>query len=264
MSKQGIAKNRGWKQQFITVAISSILLAGCASTQKYNPDQKSERRIAAESNTALGMEYMNRGQYEIALGKLKKAVSEDPSYAPGHTVLAILYEQIGERDLSGKHYRRAVELEPKNGDVNNNYGVYLCQMSSVRKALPHFSKALEDPFYSTPEVALTNAGSCALRNGMLAEADGYLRQALRQDPEFPDALLAMAKLTFEENNNLKTRAFLQRFEAVSAQTPESLLLGFQNETTLRDKKSARKYLSNLNSIFPDSEEAEKAREASRR
>ena len=148
--------------------------------------------------------------------------------------------------------------------MNNNFGVYLCQTERARQGLPHFSIALEDPFYNTPEVALANAGSCALRAGLLAEADTYLRQALRLSPEFPDALLTMAKLTFEKNNYLSTRAFLQRFEAVSAQTPVSLFLGFENETALRNDKSARKYLSNLNSIFPDSEEAAKAREASRR
>jgi len=102
-----------------------FLISACASQQNQDPDSDdvSNKRKAAVSNTALGLEYMNRGQYEVALGKLKKATREDPTYAPGHTVLAALYEQIGEQEFAGKHYKKAYEADPKNGDVNNNYGV---------------------------------------------------------------------------------------------------------------------------------------------
>jgi type IV pilus assembly protein PilF len=241
------------------VLLLTLLLGSCASSQSNSDEAQSQKRKAAESNTSLGIEYMNRGRNEIALGKLKKAVTEDPSYAPGHTVLAILYEQIGEMSLSGKHYKKAIELEPKDGDINNNYGVYLCQSGKQIEAMPYFDKSLEDPFYNTPYVAMTNAGSCALRAGQLTEADEYLRRALKMNPEFPDALLSMAKLNFEEGSFLSTRAFLQRFESVSSQTPESLYLGFQNETSLNDPVEARGYQSLLNSVFPDSEEAAKAR-----
>ena len=42
---------------------------------------------------------MDRGQYEIALEKLKKAVAYDKTYAPAHTMLGVLYETIGENEL---------------------------------------------------------------------------------------------------------------------------------------------------------------------
>lgn len=236
-----------------------LLLSGCSSSQPVDPDAKTDARKAAESNMQLGLEYMNRGQYEVALGKLKKAVYADPTYAPGHTVLAVLYERIGEFELAGKYYQLAVEADPTSGDANNNYAVYLCKTDQQQLATAYFLKALDDPFYSSPAAALANAGSCAMNNDQLDDADTYLRSALKYSPKFPDALLSMANLKYQQNIKLSARAFLQRYEAVASQTAASLLLGYRIETTLGDEKTARQYLSLINSQFPESKEAEEAR-----
>jgi type IV pilus assembly protein PilF len=259
----GIAGGAGRQERrsvllLILTCVSLLLVSACASRQS-DPDEPSESRKAAEFNTSLGLEYMNRGQYEVALGKLKKAVREQPDYAPAHTVMAILYERIGEEELAGKHYQKAYEADPEDGDVNNNYGTYLCKTGSKAKAIGHFEKALDDPFYSTPAVALTNAGSCGLGAGDLAEADVYLRRALKIEPEFPDALIAMANLNFEKQSYLTARAFIQRYEAVANPSPSSLMLAYRVETALGDEQSAVAYRRVLETLFPESEEAGEAR-----
>ena len=240
-----------------------IFVGACASPQVDDPDAKSDQRRAAESNTSLGLEYMERGQYEVALGKLKKAVREDSSYAPAHTVMAVLYERIGELKLAGQSYQKAYEADPTNGDVNNNYGVYLCKTGEKKKAISHLLKALDDPFYSSPSVALTNAGSCELSNGNLREADNFLRRALKIEPDFPDALMAMARLNFEEQNYLKSRAFLQRYEAVANHEAESLLLAYRIELASSDPRAANKYKLMLYTNFPESDQAAEARRLSK-
>jgi len=254
-NKQGIGTTRVIVKSYLLMTFSIIfLISGCASTQSDDEYEKSDSRKAAESNTSLGLEYMNRGQYEVALGKLKKAIREDPGYAPAQTVLAVLYERIGENEFAGKHYKLAYEADPKDGDVNNNYGVYLCKTGKQAQALSHLARALDDPFYNSPAVALTNAGSCALSNDDLVEADKYLRRALRMDPEFPDALMNMARLNFEQKNYLSSRAFIQRYEVVAQHGPKSLLLGYQIETASGDRKAANKYKLALESNFPESDQ----------
>ena len=247
--------------RFLALLAVLILVSACASKQT---DGETNSRKAAESNTSLGLEYMNRGQYEVALGKLKKAIKEEPDYAPAHTVLAVLYERIGEKDLAGKHYQLAFEADPKNGDVNNNYGVYLCQTGKADQAMGHFMKSLEDPFYSSPAVALTNAGSCALGIGDFTVADEYLRAALKIEPDFPDALLAMARLNLRQQDMLKSRAFMQRYESAARHNPASLLLAYRIATASNDSKAASKYLQMLESSFPESDQAAEARRISGR
>ena len=235
----------------ITLA-ALLVIAACSST----PDKSdTELRKAAETNTALGRQYLDRGQYEISLEKLKRAVGYDKTYAPAHTMLGVLYETIGEMDDAEAEYRLAVRYDPKDGEVNNNLGAFLCANGKPGEADAYFNTAIEDPFYTTPGVALTNAGSCALQRGELDNAEKYLRQSLELDQRTPAALLAMAEVSYRKESFLRARAFLQRYEAVGPDTQESLYLGYLVETALGDAESAERYRSDLREQFPGSIQA---------
>lgn len=225
-----------------------FFLAACSSTPEKS--EKSTRK-AAETNTALGRNYMDRGQYEIALEKLKRAVAYDKSYAPAHTLLGVLYETIGKTEDAGKEYKLALHYDPENGSVNNNYGAFLCANGEPESADQYFLTAIEDPFYQTPAIALANAGSCALERNDLDKAETYLRQSLEYDSQLGTALLPLAEIGFRQGSYLKARAFLQRYEAQGVMNEESLSLGYQIETALGDEKSASKYKSELQKLNPD-------------
>jgi len=250
------------KFRLLVLLSISVFIGACASSQTDDSYDENKKRKAAESNTSLGLEYMNRGQYEVSLGKLKKAVKEDPDYAPAHTVMAVLYERIGEDRLAGQQYRKAYEADPADGDVNNNYAIYLCKSGENNNAIDHFLKALDDPFYSSPSVALTNAGSCALSRGEMAVADDFLRRALKIEPGFPDALMSMSRLNYKQQNYLKSRAFMQRYEAVAVHDAASLLLAYRIEKALGAGKSAYKYKLILESNFPKSDQTAELRRVS--
>jgi type IV pilus assembly protein PilF len=244
-----------------TLALS--FLVGCASTPTEPAGQPGAARQAAEVNTSLGREYMSRGQFEIALEKLRKAVKADPKYAPAHTVLAVLYEQIDEPELARRHYRQAVDANPDNGDVNNNYGTFLCKQGDSRLAQQYFARALDDPFYRTPQVAYANAGTCALQAGNLDKAEEFLRKSLAYDAEFADALLPLASISYRSGDFLRARAFLQRYEATGSLSAEGLLLGYHVESRLNNSTAAREYAARLVNQFPDSRQAGELRDDTR-
>lgn len=234
------------------------LVAGCASGP--DPAQKdSAARKAAETNASLGRRYMDRGQYEVALEKLKRAVAQDPTYAPAHTLLGVLYERLGMIAEAGDEYRLAVRHAPDNGDVNNNYGVYLCGRGKAKEADEHFQKAVRDPFYATRHVAYANAGRCALDHGDLDKAERYLRQSLEYDGKYAPALLPMAELSYRKEAFLPARGFLQRFEDVGEDSAASLMLGYRIERALGDAAAADRYRRRMMDDFPDSAEAAQTR-----
>ncbi len=224
------------------------LISACSSTPRQS-DQ--DLRKAAETNTALGRQYMDRGQYEISLEKLKRAVGNDKTYAPAHTMLGVLYETIGEDEDAEKEFRLAVHYDPTDGDVNNNLGAFLCRNGKAVEAAPYFDTAVKDPFYTTPGVAYANAGSCALERGDLEQAESYLRMSLEKNQRMPEALLPMAEVSLEQGSYLRARAFLQRFEAVAQENEESLRLGVEIESALGDKQSADRYRMQLMEDYPD-------------
>ena len=237
------------------IALLVLVLSVTACTTPGQEDEESSNRKAAETNTALGQGYMQRGQYEIALEKLKRAVAFDSTYAPARTVLAILYETIGELDLAEKEYAAAAKIDPGDGDINNNYGAFLCGIGKGKEAYPYFQKAVKDPFYNTPEIAYANAGKCALTQGDLDKADVFLRQSLAYNDKLPSALISLAEVSYQMGNYLRARAFLQRFGSVGAWDEDSLLLGYRIESKLGDVKSANRYRAKLLELFPDSSQA---------
>ena len=229
-----------------------LLIASCVST---NTNQPANVEKAAADNVQLGSFFLQKGEYEFALDKLNKALAIDPNYAPAHTVLGTLYERIGQQENAGVHYLRAAELGPNDGDTQNNYGTWLCLHGQGDKAEPYFQSAINNPFYRTPGVALTNAGSCMLSIGKTEKGETYLRKALEYQPDNINALYLLADNQYRKGNYFGARAFLQRYEAVGETTPTSLMLGYFVEKELGDSKSVSRYQSEILRRFPDSPEA---------
>jgi type IV pilus assembly protein PilF len=236
------------------ILFTVFFIVACSSTPEKS--EKSARK-AAETNTALGLNYMERGQYEIALEKLKRAIAHDKTYAPAHTMLGVLYETIGKTEEAGIEYKKAVHYAPADGDVNNNYGAYLCGIGKREEAEKYFIIAVDDPFYTTPAIALSNAGSCALARGDVDKAETFLRQSLRYDDKLGAALLPMSEVSYLQGSYLRARAFLQRYEAVGANDEESLYLGYRIESKLGDEESAERYRIELLERYPGSMQAGK-------
>lgn len=240
-----------------------LLVAGCATTNNDVSPQRtgsSVERIspvrAADINTRLGVGYLERGQIQLALEKLELAVRQDEQHVPAHLALGIVYERIGRQERALDHLERAVRLAPEDGAAHNSLAALLCRIGRFGDADRHFRSALNDPFYSTPEVVLTNAGSCARRAERLEDAETYLREALQIDPVNQVALFNLALVTLDRNEAFTARAFLQRLEGTGPLGPEGLLLGVRIESALENVEEAQLYASRLRARYPDSLEAD--------
>jgi type IV pilus assembly protein PilF len=236
----------------------SCALAACSTGQGSNIKKESaasERSEAARVNTELGQKYMQQGKLEFALEKLNKALSYDSNYADAHTVIAVLYERIGDTKQAEEHYRRAAQIKSKGGNELNNYGAFLCKIGRYDEAAGYFERAMSDPFYNTPEVALTNAGTCMLKAGKLDAAEQPLRAALDRAPNNSEALFQLASVLYEKGEYFKARAFMQRFEALGTVRPESLMLGRNIELRLGNGAAASDYTRRLLQSFPESQQA---------
>jgi type IV pilus assembly protein PilF len=242
----------------------SLLLAGCITTRTdssslgRNMPQASkadQAEDAARIHTELGQRYMASGDLQTALGKLTKALQFDPDYAPAHTVIAVLYERINKLSEAEQHYRNAVALEPSKGAPNNNLGVFLCHTGKIAEANGYFRKAVADPFYKTPDVALTNAGVCQLQAHDVAGAEASFRDAIARNPKNAEALFQLANTLYQNKDVFRARAFIQRFDALNQPTAASLKLGHDIESRLGNPEGALTYSKRLLSQFPDSEQA---------
>jgi type IV pilus assembly protein PilF len=83
-------------------------------------DNKSE----AKSQVEFGINVAQRGLWREAIYRWEKATELDPTYAAAFNDLAIAYEHEGQLDKARKAYEKAIELDPNNTQVRQNYELF--------------------------------------------------------------------------------------------------------------------------------------------
>lgn len=238
----------------VSAVVLAVTVSACTIVTAPNPREKNDED-ASTFNANLGLQYLERGNLELANEKLTKALEQNDKNPLAHISMAQLQFAIDEPDVARRHYRRAVALEPDNPDNRNAYGVFLCSTGDVEAAEKEFVTAASNPFYQTPEFALDNAGLCLLDNNRLEDAEYYFLKALQSNPQFGSATLHIADLRYQENRLTIADAFLSRFHDVSNVTSESLWLGAQIQRSLNNRQGADSYVQRLLNQFPNSKEA---------
>jgi len=241
----------------IKIIVSSIFflvfISGCSSSgdTKDSPNYKK----AAEINIQLGSRYLGQGKLQLAKAKLVKALQQDPDNALAHSTMALLMEKVGQFEEIDDYYNEAISLDPSNSDIKNNFGTYLCNRARYDEARVQFNKALNDPYYKTPIVAMINAGKCEIKSENYKTAEKLLRKALRINSQSVSALYFMGELGIKSQRYLMTRAYMQRYHSVAQPSAQSLWIQVQAEKALGDKQALKELFEKMNKNFPDSDEA---------
>jgi len=209
----------------------------------------------ALANLKLGIGYMNEGLYEEALEKLNRAKEAEPDYPPTYNALGVLYQKLGVYDVAEANFKIAIKLNPADSSTLNNYGLLLCQSQRFEEADEIFMKAANNPLYATPELAYSNAGTCALNNEQTELAENYFKEALRRNARIGPALIQMSELSYEQEKFMPARDYLSRYLDSNKHSAKSLWLGIRIERELGDKNAVSSYELLLRNQFSESEEA---------
>jgi type IV pilus assembly protein PilF len=189
--------------------------------------------------------------------KVQKALDQDSDNANAYVAEALIYNADGEPDKARSAYKTAMRKAPDDPEILNNYAVFLCQHGDIKDSLDYFGKAANNPRYSTPDSAYTNAGLCALRIPDQAQAEQYFRKALQLNPNQPEAMAQLAQLAYSQKKYLTARAFIERFGELQPRSrPDVLLLGVNNERALGNQQGAADYAKQLLRNYPASEQAQ--------
>ena len=243
-------------------AMAAILVgSGCVSTTTGPPEKKADQGDAADLNYQLGARYYRKGDYDLARDRLQLALKQDPKNGFAWSTLGLTYEALGNVRLAEEAYENAVRVAPRDFKIQENYAVFLCRQGRFDDARRYFDKAIKAPTNDYSEQTYTNAGVCMLQKPDYVAAEAYLRAALERRPNYGEALLQMSVLFFETGDNLRARAFLQRYLGSNMPTAPVLYHGILIEEKLGDETARREYTLQLLRDFPDSAEAERIRQA---
>lgn len=232
------------------IVLAAMLLTACAAQQAR---EAASIREKAKIHTELGAGYFQRGQVSVALDEFTEATKIDPGYAAAYNGLGLVYAKLGEDAKADASYKKSLQLEPGNSESHNNYGVFLCSRNRIDESIVQFNDAVRDPLYTTPEMAYTNAGICALKKKDEKNAEIYLQKALQIQPLTHQAAYQLALIQFNRSEFEQAHKSLAN-ALVSTPTADTLWLGIRIERQLGNKDAESSYALQLRRKYPNSEQ----------
>jgi Flp pilus assembly protein TadD len=83
-----------------------------------------DARDDAKKQVEFGIVVAQRGLWREALARFQRAAQIDPSFASAYNNLAIGYEHEGDLEKARAAYEKALQLEPGNAYIKQNYELF--------------------------------------------------------------------------------------------------------------------------------------------
>ncbi|MEO8345584.1 MAG: type IV pilus biogenesis/stability protein PilW [Betaproteobacteria bacterium] len=264
-----LTANLSIKPIHLMIPVLAVLvgLAGCTSTSSNTPApapipqpvppppiKEAPLPVRANLRAELAAGYYERGQMDVALQELTEAVKLDPTNAKIYNVYGLVYATLGQDADAARNFRKALELSPNDSEFRQNWGWYLCTHAQAKESIPEFERAISNPLYKTPEIALINAGRCAGSLGETQRAEQFFRRALNVSPSNPEAAYSLSQLAYKEGRLPEARALMKPVMQQNNPSAEELVLGMCIERKLGDRSAEASYVSQLRNRYPNSPE----------
>ena len=228
-----------------------MLLNGCISQNNESFGQNFNQIKAAKTRVSLGLTYLKNGNFSQAKFNLDKALEFAPRSADANFAMAYYYQSVGELEQAESAYQFAMDLEPKNANIANSYGAFLCQNGDYEKSKKYFLKAVNTSSYISSAETYENLALCSRSQGNPEDAIQYLRSAVNHQPGRANSLFLLARSLVESQQWQEARAILRRYEKASQISPESLIMAMKIERGTGNDTAANGYSGMLLKIFPN-------------
>ena len=103
------------RKRMLTAALLVTALSGAAYA---------DARTDAKEQVEFGIAVAQRGLWKEAIYRWERATQIDPKYAEALNNLAIAYEHEGDLEKARMAYEKALELEPNNALIKQNYELF--------------------------------------------------------------------------------------------------------------------------------------------
>ena len=97
-----------------------VLLLTIVAVSPLRADARSE----AKAQVDFGIDVAQRGLWREAIYRWERAVQIDPTYGAAYNDLAVAYEHEGQPDKARQAYTKALEVEPNNAQIRQNYELF--------------------------------------------------------------------------------------------------------------------------------------------
>lgn len=231
----------------------SLFLCLCVSTPSFANDRK-----LAEIQTRLAFEYLKINDLVNALNSAQKAEAADRRYNLGLLSMALVYAYGDDNQQAEKYFKRALALDKNNGDVNTQYGWFLCQkLNQVDNAIPYFDAAINNNFYNGSQLTQFQKAQCYRKVGRNDEALVLLNRLSIQNPNQPEILREMVQVSIDKIQPSQAQNYYERYaKTIKEVNPADLFLAIRLSKLTNDRQETERLTQELIRRFPKSQEAQ--------
>ena len=176
------------RKSLFAILLSALLLSGCSLPKiivLHDP-------LSVDEHVRLGGIYDAQGKIELARDQYQAAVRQDAKHGRAWALLGDASVRLKDYPGSVKAYKKALKLDPQNGDLHNNLAwVYVLQDDNLEEAHGLVAKALLLEPAHRP-YSLDTLGIVLLKLGKVQEAVTALKEAVDTIPVDQPDLLAEA------------------------------------------------------------------------
>lgn len=233
------------------VFIGLMLLSGCTSQSNQSYGQNFDQIKASKTRVSLGLTYLKNGNFRQAKFNLDKALEFAPRSADANFAMAYYYQSVNELEQAEDAYQYAMDLDPKNANIANSYGAFLCQNGDYEKAKTYFLKAVNTSSYISSAETYENLALCSRSQGQPEDAIQYLRNAVNHQPGRANSLFLLARSLVEVEEWQEASAILRRYEKIAQISPQSLLMAMKIERGTGNETAAAGYSDMLLRMYPN-------------
>ncbi|MBI3286405.1 MAG: type IV pilus biogenesis/stability protein PilW [Burkholderiales bacterium] len=249
-------RHRFWAGLFLILVLSACAskrLEGVRSEVGVS-DESVEVQKRASIRMQLAIGYYQQAQHKVALEEIRQALLISPDLVDAYDVRALIFMDMGEKQLAEDNFLHALKLAPNNSDILNNYGWFLCQNGREKQGLAYLERVLKDPVYPTVAKVLNNAGLCSLRIKDAPSAERYFMQGFREEPGNPSINANIAKILHDRGEFAQARFYINRVIKSEVMAADVLWLAIKIERQLGDEAAVSGLSTQLRRRHPSSRE----------
>lgn len=230
-----------------STSVPQASVVGTASPQVADANRRAQIRLELAAN------YFQAGRLDVAMEEVGQALSAKPDYADAYGLLGLILMQNQDWAQADIAMRKAIDLNPRDGNQIHNYGWMQCQQKHFDSAQQWFDKALQAPGYREQPKTLLAKGMCYQQAGQLDQAYESMFRAYEMDVGNPAAGYSLANVLWLKGDLKKAQFYIRRLNNNSNQSSaESLWLGIKIDKAVHDEIGVRQLADQLRDRFPQS------------
>lgn len=233
------------------VLMAAFLVSGCASLRRHHG-------LTSQQLKQLGEKALAANDTGTALKFLSQAGQKEPNDPSIQYDLGLAYNQRDLLPQAIEHMQTAIKLKPDYPEAWNALGSLLATNGQFDSAREAFEKALNDPFYQTPQEPAYNLGQLYQKRGDNQRALSYYRKAVKLDPQSGAAWFQIGKILEHSGDSEEAKkAYKKAVHEAPNMAAAYLRLGVLSFRAGNIKESAG-YFSLVERFAPESDLADQA------